>query len=148
MMFASQWLSGAMFVSVAGDGWNSIPILDCPERTPSTDPCRLFHLSNNTLQGNVAEFGAGGMFASRPENMLVGCRSNRIQEWDNVLVAWKGDALTEENCIRFIDNTVRVCRSRIPQSHVIDTRRMMDILALMLPVGFMICSCGSLKRPS
>ena len=102
-------LAGGIFLNIAGSGWNPEGLTRCPNSpTPTTSPCRLFYLLNITYSSNTAEFGAGGLFISQPEIVLVGCPSEARNDFQPFLTAWNSGQLQESHCTVFDGNSVVV----------------------------------------
>lgn len=97
-----------MFINIVGESWNVEREIECDDPRPSTQRCRLFRLQNVTFTNNVAEFGAGGLFVTRPQRILIGCDVSTIEDWENILTAWENNDLYDQHCFAAENNTVRV----------------------------------------
>ena len=91
-------------MSIAGN-WSTGKNSSCQSKTFDIEPCRLFRLLGTTFARNKATFGAGGLFATEPELVIVGCGTN-AEKWS--LSQAQMDSTPLKDCFLFEDNTVLV----------------------------------------
>ncbi len=100
--------AGGMFVSIAGN-WSTGNETKCETNALNIEPCRLFHLFDSAFVRNTATFGAGGLFVTDPELVIVGCGILRsdIVNWKQLNQAKIGSSPLKD-CFHFEDNSVLV----------------------------------------
>ena len=100
--------TGGMFTSVAGE-WNSDARIACLSNVLTAKPCRIYYMMQTTFEQNTAVLGAGGLFVSAPEKIIVGCGVSHT-ELERAITS--RDARSKgshvEECFKFRNNTVLV----------------------------------------
>ena len=100
--------AGGMYASVAGE-WNSDAKIACPSNVLTAKPCRIYFMMQTTFEQNTAGLGAGGLFVSAPEKIIVGCGVSHTElERSTTSRDARNQGSHVEECFKFRNNTVLV----------------------------------------